>query len=83
MSVNKEIENLCWIALKDGPKLHREVNEFVVNHILSNNLTHLIYGLNGLGFRLHGLKSKGKVSNTANCKDANEGLYASGTWFII
>ena len=38
MSVNKEIENLCWIALKDGPKLKREVNEFVVNHILSNKL---------------------------------------------
>ena len=83
MSINKELENLCWIALEDGPKLKKEINEFVVDYILSNNLNHLIYGLNSLGFRLHGLKSKGKISNTANCKDANEGLGKTGIWSII
>ena len=83
VSVNKELEKICYSALVDGPKLKKEINTFVVDYIVSNNLTHLIYGLNNLGVRLEGLKAKGKVSNTANCKDANEGLYATGTWFVI
>ena len=82
LSINKRLENLCWKALEESPKTKPQVNEYVVNKILKNNWTDLVFGLNNLGFRLEALKKKG-VSNTANCKDANEGLYAKGTWFIV
>ena len=82
MSVNKRLENLCYAALEDGPKLKWEINEYVVSTILKNDDKDLIYGLNNLGFRLEALKKMG-VSNTAKCKDANEGLYAKGTWYIV
>ena len=85
MSVNKELESLCYNALKESPKLKKEVNEFVVDKILYDTTTNssrdLILGLNNLGFRLEALKKIG-VTNTANCSDANEGLYSTGTWFI-
>ena len=81
MSINKELKNICYAALVEGPKLKKEVNSFVVDYILSNNFTHLIYGLNNLGFCLEDLKKNG-VKNTAKCKDSNEGLYAKGTWYI-
>jgi hypothetical protein len=41
----------------------------------------LIDGLANFGFRLEQLKKIG-VTNTAKCKDPNEGLYATGTWYI-
>jgi len=83
MNFNKELENLCYAALEKGPKKKYEINEFVVNSILHNDLSvGLIYSLNNLGFRLESLKKKGLVTNTANCKDANEGLHSRGTWFI-
>ena len=65
----------------ESPKTKKEINDYVVSSILSNGWTDLIYGLNNLGFRLEALKKRG-VSNTANAKDANEGLYSKGTWFI-
>jgi len=83
MNFNKELEYLCYAALEKGPKKKYEINEFVVNSILHNDLSvGLIYSLNNLGFRLESLKKKGLVTNTANCKDANEGLHSRGTWFI-
>jgi len=81
MSINKRLENLCYDALIDGPKEKAEINEYVVDKILKNGWTDLLYGLNNLGFRLEKLKKCG-VRNTAKCKDANEGLYAKGTWYI-
>ena len=83
MSINKELEKICYSALVDGPKQKRQINTFVVDYILSNNLTHLIVGLSNLGFRLESLKKEGKISNTANCKCACEGLYSVGTWFVL
>lgn len=83
MSVNKQLEALCYKALEDGPKLKREVNKWVTNYIKEDldKRLYLIDGLNNLGFRLEKLKKIG-VKNTAKCKDANEGLYAKGTWYI-
>ena len=85
MSVKKELESLCYNALKESPKLKKEVNKFVVDKILYdttiNSTRDLILGLSNLGFCLESLKKFG-VTNTANCSDANEGLYSTGTWFI-
>ena len=82
MSLNREMEELCCKALKDSPKLKKEINEFVVAEILREDRIDLVYQLSNIGFRLQSLKQKGLVSNTAKCKDANEGLYAKGTWYI-
>ena len=80
-SQNKIIQNMCYEALVDGPKTKQEINEFVCNKIIETKKLGLIYGLSNLGFRLEQLKKRG-VTNTANCKDANEGLLSKGTWYI-
>mgnify|MGYP003648619039 CR=1 FL=1 len=81
MSVNKKLEDLCYDALVDGPKKKLEINKYVVDKILKNGWTDLLYGLNNLGFRLEKLKEY-DVKNTSKCKDANEGLLSKGTWYI-
>tara|TARA_Y100000748_G_C15434956_1_gene464780 strand:- start:817 stop:1065 length:249 start_codon:yes stop_codon:yes gene_type:complete len=81
MSVNERLEKLCYDALVDGPKTKIEINKYVVDIVLKNGWTDLIYGLNNLGFRIEKLKKIG-VKNTAKCKDANEGLLSKGTWYI-
>ncbi len=81
MSVNERLEELCYDALVDGPKTKAEINKYVVDIVLKNGWTDLIYGLNNLGFRIEKLKKIG-VKNTAKCKDANEGLLSKGTWYI-
>lgn len=83
MSVNKEVEALCYEALEEGPKLKREVYKWVTDYIKEdlNERLYLIDGLDNFGFRLEQLKKIG-VTNTAKCKDSNEGLYATGTWYI-
>ena len=83
MSVDKQIKALCYKALEEGPKLKKEINKWVCDYIAEDpsERLYLMYGLNNLGFRLEQLKEIG-VRNTANCKDANEGLFAKGTWYI-
>ena len=81
MSVNERLEKLCYDALVSGPKTKTEINKYVVDIVLKNGWTDLIYGLNNLGFRIEKLKKIG-IKNTAKCKDANEGLRSKGTWYI-
>lgn len=90
MSVTKKLMVRIYKAL-EVPRKKKEWSKIVIDDLFADygidvsefpvGLQEELYGIPNIGFGAEAGKKKGIMMNTAKCKDANEGLYAVGTWY--